>query len=79
VRHVGPDDRPVRAWGAHGWRGRWLVNASSQGIVRLDLDPPARATCLVLRPRVRDLRVSVDDPDGLVAALGPAVVPRVTN
>ena len=70
VRSAAHDDRPVRAWGAHGWRGRWLVNGSSQGVVRLDLDPPARARVLgLLRPPVRELRVSVQDPDALVAAL----------
>ena len=48
-------------------------------IVRIDLDPPARAMCLFLWPRVRDLRVSVEDPDGLIEALTPGGVPLVTN
>src|SRR3954447_10696533 len=33
-------NRPVWAWGAHGWRGRWLVNGSSHGLVQLTIDPP---------------------------------------
>lgn len=75
VRAAGPDDRPVRAWGAHGWRGRWLVNGSSSGVVRIDLDPPVRARVLgLLRPRVRELAVAVDDPAGLIAALGRSPV-----
>ena len=73
VRSAAPDHAAVRAWGAHGWRGRWLVNGSSQGVVRLDLDPPARArVAALLRPRVRELRVSVEDPDGLLRALAPS-------
>ncbi len=69
VRSVGPDDRPVRAWGVHGWRGRWLVNGSSHGVVRIDLDPPGLGSVLGAAVRVSDLRVSVDDPDGLIRAL----------
>jgi hypothetical protein len=76
VQCVARDNRPVRAWGAHGWRGRWLVNGSSHGLVRIDLDPPAAATVLFLRPSVHELRVSVDDPDGLIAALGDAADAR---
>jgi hypothetical protein len=76
VQAVEHDGRPVRAWGAHGWGGRWLVNGSSQGLVRIDLDPPAVALVLFLRPRVHELRVSVDDPDGLIAALGAAADAR---
>ncbi len=63
------DTAPVRAWGVHGWRGTWLVNGSSQGVVRIDLQPPQPARTLVVPLRLRTLRVAVDDPDGLVAAL----------
>src|SRR5262245_27272291 len=38
--------RPVLGWGAHGWRGRWLVNGSSRGLVRISIDPPARGRCV---------------------------------
>jgi hypothetical protein len=70
---VGPDDGRVLGWGVHGWRGRWLVNGSSSGIVRIELDPPARGRVVGVPVRVRELRVAVEDPDGLVAALrGPA-------
>lgn len=64
-----PDDRPVGGWGVHGWRGRWLVNGSSQGLVRLELDPPTRAWVLGVPVRLRQLRLSVHEPDALVAAL----------
>jgi hypothetical protein len=57
-------------WGAHGWRGRWLVNGSSKGIVQLDLDPRQRAWLLGLWPlRVRELYVSLEDPQGFLADL----------
>jgi hypothetical protein len=69
VRDARLDDRRVWNWGVHGWRGRWLVNGSSSGIVRIDLDPPRRARTLGIPISVRELRVSVEDPRGLVAAL----------
>jgi hypothetical protein len=64
-----PDSERVWGWGVHGWRGRWLVNGSSSGLVRIDLDPPGRARMGPVPLTVRELRVSVEDPDGLVAAL----------
>lgn len=60
----------VWSWGVHGWRGRWLVNGSSSGIVRIELSPPAGARTLGFPIRVRELLVSVVDPEGLIAALG---------
>jgi hypothetical protein len=73
------DDRRVLSWGVHGWWGRWLVNGSSAGIVRIDLDPPVRASTLRFPIRVRELRVSVEDPEGLVAALLPTPGPAPTR
>jgi hypothetical protein len=69
VRSASLDTDPVRGWGAHGWHGRWLVNGSSQGLVRLEFDPPVRAHTAAFAVRLEVLRVSVEDPDGLVAAL----------
>jgi hypothetical protein len=69
VRSAAPDHDRVLAWGVHGWGGRWLVNGSSSGIVRLTLDPSARAWMGPVPLRVSVLRVSVEDPDGLVTAL----------
>ncbi len=66
VRRV---DRPVWAWGAHGWRGRWLVNGSAQGLVQVTIDPPEHGRCMVFAITVRQLTVSLDDPDGFVGAL----------
>jgi len=75
VRGASPDTGRVLGWGVHGWRGQWLVNGSSQGIVRIELDPPARAWMGPVPLRVRILRVSVDDPEGLVEALSPLTAP----
>lgn len=55
--------------GVHGWAGRWLVNGSVRGIVRIEVDPPARAWVIGVPVRLRELFVSLDDPDGFVAAL----------
>ena len=69
VRDARPDSDRVFGWGVHGWRGRWLVNGSSSRLVRFDLNPPGRAHMGPVPLTVRELRVSVDDPEGLVAAL----------
>ena len=62
------EDR-VWSWGVHGWNGRWLVNGSSSGIVRIELSPPARGRVVGFPVHVRELLVSVEDSDGLLAAL----------
>jgi hypothetical protein len=58
--------------GIHGFRGRWLVNGSSFGIVTIDVEPSCRAIVMGLYPvKVTQLQVSAEDPSGLVAAIGP--------
>jgi hypothetical protein len=61
----------VYAWGAHGWRGKWLVNGSSKDIVELTIDPPARAYVTGFPINLRTLYVSVTDPDALIEACAP--------
>ena len=56
--------------GVHGWRGYWLVNGAGDGLVEVRFDPPMRARVMGFPVHARQLRVSVDDPDGLVSALG---------
>lgn len=63
-----PDARPVSR-GVHGWRGRWLVNGSGQGLVSIRIEPRARGFVMGFPVRLTELLVSVDDPDKLVAAL----------
>lgn len=61
--------------GVHGRRGRWLVNGSAEGLVELAIDPPSHVspsidTLFGLGPsRVDRLTVSLDDPDGFIAAV----------
>ena len=64
---------PVLGWGVHGWRGLWLVNGSSRGLVRMTIDPRARGHCLGFPLRIRQLTVSLADPDGFVRAVSPSV------
>jgi hypothetical protein len=62
---------PVRfTTGAHGWRGRWLVNGARDGLVEMDLAEPVRAFTAGLPIRPRQLVVSLEDPDAFLQALG---------
>jgi hypothetical protein len=63
------DSDMVGGFGVHGFRGRWLVNGSSKGLVRLTIDPPAPAKAAGVPIKVNTLRVSVTDPDELIAAV----------
>jgi hypothetical protein len=63
------DDRLVTGWGVHGWGGRWLVNGSSDGLVRLDIRPPARAFVIGAPLKLHTLRLSMTDPHGLIWAI----------
>jgi len=69
-------DGPVWAWGAHGWRGRWLVNGSSRGLVQLAIEPAARAHTLGFPVRLAQLTLSLDEPDAFVAELGSPMAPN---
>jgi hypothetical protein len=71
VRSVAREEGGVWGWGAHGWRGKWLVNGSSSGLVRIELEPPGRGRVSGVGVEVRVLVVSVEDPDGVIAALAP--------
>ena len=73
IREVSRNGDVYGGWGAHGWRGRWLINGSSKGIVRIELDPRQRGRLLLLWPvRPSRLLVSLDDPEGFLAAIGAA-------
>ena len=74
VTAAGPKDDRVNAWGVHGWRGRWLVNGSSKGMVELTIDPAVKARVISVPVTLSTLWVSVTDPDALVAACRPKVV-----
>jgi hypothetical protein len=65
------DEKPISR-GVHGIFGRWLVNGSGDGILTIDVTPPQRAYTLGFPIRLRELMVSVDDPEALAKALRPA-------
>jgi hypothetical protein len=62
---------PVWAWGAHGWRARWLVNGSGRGLVRLTLMPKVRGRCAGFPLRVGELTLSLAEPAAFVKAVSP--------
>ena len=64
-----PDHGRIGGIGAHGWRGTWLVNTTSRGLVRIELDPPARATACGAPVTVKMLRLSVAEPASFLAAV----------
>ena len=72
VARAGPGRRPKipLTAGAHGWNGRWLVNAAPDGIVAIELTEPVRAFTAGFPIRLKVLAVSLEDPDGFLAALG---------
>lgn len=55
--------------GVHGFAGRWLVNGSGDGILVVELEPPQRCRVLGVPLRLRQLLVSVDDPEALAERL----------
>ena len=69
VAHTAIDMNPVVSRGAHGWRGRWLVNGAGPPLVEVTLDPAARARVALVPIRLRQLVVSVEDADELIGAL----------
>lgn len=72
VRSIHRDENTRWWWGigVHGWRGRWLVNGTVNGIVTLEIGPPAPARVVGFPVELRILHVSLEEPDALVAALG---------
>jgi hypothetical protein len=55
--------------GVHGWRGRWLVNGAAGPLVAIAIEPSAPARVMGFPIRLRELTVSVEDPDAVIAAL----------
>jgi hypothetical protein len=53
-----------------GWRGRWLVTGARGPIVAIEIDPPVHAHTILIPSGLRELHVSVVDPEALIAALG---------
>ena len=69
ITGVKPYKGLVGGIGVHGWRGWWLVNGGTKGIVDIAIDPPVKARVLGVPARLKRLQVGVESPDELTAAL----------
>jgi hypothetical protein len=56
--------------GVHGWNGRWAVNGSRHGAARLTIDPAARARVIGVPVTLRELYVSLEEPEAFIVAAG---------
>ena len=63
------EHRPVVSVGAHGWKGRWLVNGANKPIAVIRLSHIAHGRVAGFQVNVREILVSVDDREGLRQAL----------
>lgn len=61
--------RPI-SQGVHGGKGRWLVNGTTGGLVRIDLAPDQAARVLGRRVALSTLEVSAEDPEALLTGIG---------
>ena len=68
IKSAEPINTRVYSAGVHYGFGRWLVNGSVKGLVKLTIEPAAQARVWKTAVTVRELWVSVTDPDALVAA-----------
>lgn len=72
VRSVERADRVPRSlgYGVHGWgTGTWALNGSNDGAVKLTLGEPASGKVAFFPMRPTVLYLSLDDPDGFIAAV----------
>jgi len=56
-------------WGVHGWNGKWVVNGSDSGIVKIEIDPATTVRTLIFPINPHVLYISFEDPTGFLAAL----------
>jgi hypothetical protein len=68
IRSAEASSERVFEAGLHGSRNRWLVNGSRKGLVKLTIDPSARAKVWRRSVTVSSLVLSVTDPEALIAA-----------
>jgi hypothetical protein len=57
--------------GMHHRSGRWLVNGSADGLVKLTIEPPVYRDEMFIRWKVTSLTLSLVDPGGFITALQP--------
>ena len=68
IKDAEPANTRVYAAGVHYGSGRWLVNGSTKGLVKLTIEPAAPAKVWMRSVTVSELWVSVTDPTALIAA-----------
>ncbi|OBH12461.1 hypothetical protein [Mycobacterium sp. E1747] len=68
ITHAERANDRVFTLGVHYSDGRWLVNGSGKGLVALTIEPPVDAKAVGRSISLRELWVSVTDPDALIAA-----------
>jgi hypothetical protein len=59
----------LMGWGVHGLFGKWTVNGSDEGIVKLTIDPAIHAKSIIFGITIRELNISLEDPGGFLAEL----------
>lgn len=69
IRAVSTYERKPISRGVHGFAGRWLVNGSGDGIVTIELEPDQRGFVMGFPVRLRQLMVSVEQPEQLKEVL----------
>jgi hypothetical protein len=62
-------------WGVHGWNGKWVINGSDSGIVKIEIDPATTVRTLIFPINLRELYVSLENPESFLEALGPLAQP----
>ncbi len=70
IKSAEATDATVYTAGVHYRSGRWLVNGSRKGLVKLTIEPAARANVWRKSVTLGSLWVSVTDPEALIAAVG---------
>jgi hypothetical protein len=68
IKSAEPVNTRAYATGVHYGSGRWLVNGSTKGLVKLTIDPSATAKAWKRSVTVSELWISVTDPDAFAAA-----------
>ena len=62
-------DKRMMSIGVHGWNGSWLVNGQQNQLVRIAIDPAVKAKVGFFPVNLRQLTVSLEDPDGFAAMM----------
>ena len=57
-------------WGVHGWNGKWVINGSDTGIVKIELDPATTVRTMIFPINPHELYISLVNPKGFLEAVG---------